>query len=375
MNKLLLILILFLLIISCKNKKTSGDAENINIYLTQKKTLIDSLSKFEDYHYYGQLRENEYLKLMDSIYDLKINFIDKNFKHLNKEFVFVEKNTFKYQKLSNLALYEQTRRMLTGDKDFKVSDNYYTNLFNRVDLTDERLAEIPDYINFVDSYFWRITKKQLEENDSIDFYLTYTENIAKATNNKEILQALAYNVGKYKLGRTKELDQVYFIIKGLITDTAYINQIEPKYKAFKKIEKGAVSPPFRFNDINGNLVELENLKGQIVFIDIWSTTCLPCMAEIPYFKVLQDEFKDRKIKFVSINVIDSIETWRKTVKEKQLDGILLHSSDNNDSFFKDYLVRGIPRFILLDKDGKIIDSNAKKPSDTKLKEQLYSLLK
>jgi thiol-disulfide isomerase/thioredoxin len=374
MNKLLLILLLPILIISCKNKKSLREDEDINIYLAQKEMLVDSLSKLEDYHYYGQLEEKEYLKLMDSIYNLKIKFIDKNFKHLDKEFVFLEKSTFKYQKLSNLALYEQTRRMLTEDENFKVSSKYYTNLFKGIDLSDERLAGISDYINFVDSYFWRITKNQLEDNDSTDFYLTYIDYIARTTINKEIRQALSYNVGKYKLSRTKELDKVYTKIKGFITDTAYINEIEQKYKTLKKIEKGAVSPSFSFNDINGDLVSLKDLKGQIVFIDIWSTTCLPCMAEIPYLKALQDEFKNEKIKFISINVIDSIDTWKKEVKEKQLGGILLHSSDNKDSFFKDYLVRGIPRFILLDKDGKIIDSSAKRPSDPKLKEQLKGLI-
>jgi thiol-disulfide isomerase/thioredoxin len=367
-------MMLSLLIISCKNRKSSGDDADVNIYLAQKEILIDSLSKYEDYHYYGQLKEKEYLELMDSIYNLKIKFIDKNFKHLDKEFVFIEKNTFKYQKLSNLALYEQTMRRLNNDEDFKVSFKYYTNLFKGIDLSDEKLVGISDYLNFVHSYFWRITKNQLEGNDSTDFYLTYTDNFAKAIDNKKLLQALSYDLGRYRLYRTKELDKVYARIRAFITDTAYINEIEAKYKTLKKIENGAVSPSFSFNDINGKLIELKDLRGHIVFIDIWSTKCPPCMAEIPYKKILQEEFKSEGIKFVSINVIDSIDNWRRTVKEKQLGGILLHSSDNHDSFFKDYLVRGIPRFILLDKEGKIIDSNAKKPSDPKLKEQLKELI-
>ena len=365
---------LSLLIISCKNRKTSGDDSDVKVYLAQKEILIDSLSKFEDYHYYGRLEEREYLELMDSIYDLKIKFIDKNFKHLKREFVSMEKNTFKYQKLSNQALYEQSRQNLTNNLDFKVSTDYYTNLFKDIDLLDERLVTIPDYMNFVYSYFWRITKEQLNDNDSTDFYLTFLDIIEKETNNKKLLQALSYDIGRYRLSRTKELDKVYDKLKYFIKDTAYLNEIEPKYKTLKKIEKGAVSPSFSLNDINGDLVSLKDLKGQIVFIDIWSTTCLPCMAEIPYLKKLQEEFKNDEIKFVSINVIDSIDTWRNAVKENQLGGILLHSSDNKNSFLTDYLLRGIPRFILLDKDGKIIDSSAKRPSDPKLKEQLKGLI-
>jgi thiol-disulfide isomerase/thioredoxin len=213
----------------------------------------------------------------------------------------------------------------------------------------------------------------LNDNDSTDFYLTYLDIIEKKISNKKLLQALSYDVGRYRLYHTKELDKVYDKLKYFIKDTAYLNEIEPKYKMLKKIERGAVSPSFSLNDINGELVSLEDLKGQIVYIDIWSTTCLPCMAEIPYLKELQGVFKNEEIKFVSINVIDSLEHWEKTVKEKQLGGILLHVPGRKNSFLTDYLVRGIPRFILLDKDGKIIDSSAKRPSDPKLKEQLDKL--
>ena len=44
-------------------------------------------------------------------------------------------------------------------------------------------------------------------------------------------------------------------------------------------------------------------------------------------------------------------------------------------FFEDYFVSGIPGFILIDEKGKIIDANAYKPSDPKLKEQLEELLR
>ncbi|MDD7913793.1 TlpA family protein disulfide reductase [Polaribacter ponticola] len=59
---------------------------------------------------------------------------------------------------------------------------------------------------------------------------------------------------------------------------------------------------------------------------------------------------------------------------KKLGGIQLFAPNENISFFKDYQVTGIPRFILIDKNGRIIESNAKRPSNPKLKEQLQNLL-
>ena len=61
------------------------------------------------------------------------------------------------------------------------------------------------------------------------------------------------------------------------------------------------------------------------------------------------------------------------IKEKELKGVQLFSANKNADFFKFYNVSGIPRFILLDKEGKIIESNAKQPSESTLDNQLQLL--
>jgi len=62
------------------------------------------------------------------------------------------------------------------------------------------------------------------------------------------------------------------------------------------------------------------------------------------------------------------------VKEKEMDGIQLFAPDDSISFIKDYFVSGIPRFILIDKNGIIIDANAYKPSDPKIKKLIEEYL-
>ena len=68
--------------------------------------------------------------------------------------------------------------------------------------------------------------------------------------------------------------------------------------------------------------------------------------------------------------------WKQFVKDKELTGIQLLSDNSfKTSITKDYKIGGIPRFLLFDKEGKIIDTNAKRPSNTMLKKQLLQLLK
>jgi len=351
-----------------------GDGASENNYLIQKGILTNSLKKVEDYRYYGKLEENNYIALSDSVYNIKINLYKKYANDFDSSFDFLEKNTLKYQKLHSQALYEVTRQAVIGDKNFKVSPEYYPNLFKEIDLSGDKLTNISDYVNFIDGYIWHLTKRQLEKNDTTDFYLTYLTNVEQTIKNQKLKQELAFSIGNNKLERTSELVRSYAIIKSLLSDSNYLKAVEPKYQRLKKITKGSISPSFKLNDINGKVVALDDLIGHVVYIDIWSTTCLPCMAEIPYLKGLEKHYQSKEIQFVSINIIDSEERWKNIIKEKGLKGIQLYAGDGNISFLKDYLVRGIPRYILIDKDGTIIDSSAKRPSDPKLKGQIDKLI-
>ena len=86
----------------------------------------------------------------------------------------------------------------------------------------------------------------------------------------------------------------------------------------------------------------------------------------------------KNIQFVSISVDNKKDRdkWLNFVKEEELTGVQLFSEDAfNTAIAKDYKINAIPRFLLFDPEGKIIDADAKRPSDPELKQQLLQLLK
>jgi thiol-disulfide isomerase/thioredoxin len=167
--------------------------------------------------------------------------------------------------------------------------------------------------------------------------------------------------------------------KSIETDLLRLNIIEAKYLSRKKTQKGAISPPFSYENIDGNIdgniVTNEDLKGKYVYIDLWATWCGPCLREIPYFDTLQTVFEGQNITFVSICQNDTKERWKATVAKKELKGVQLFAEDDGGQFYEDYQVTGIPRYILIDPLGKIVNSDAKRPSDKRLVAELESLVK
>jgi len=352
----------------------NGEGSIENNYLIANKALVDKLKEIDDYKYFAKREEEPFLLLMDSIYQVRLNLLTEIENKICDEFEYMEKSKLKYEYLRKKALYNVSRHIILEDKSFEVSKNYYANLFKDINVNDSILINVNDYIRYVSSYLWEETNKIVGDNDSIDFYLAYMQVLNEKIETTNLKERLSYDVGSIKLARTKELDQVYNLVVQNLSNEKYLKRVQAQYNTLKRIEKGAISPDFQFEDVNGNIVELKDLRGKIVYIDIWSTGCGPCMAEIPYQKKLEKFCKGKNIHLVAINILDDSEHWKKTVKEKQLGGIQLHASDERDKFFKDYVVRGIPRYILLDENGRIIDSSAKRPSDEKLIEQLDKII-
>ena len=138
------------------------------------------------------------------------------------------------------------------------------------------------------------------------------------------------------------------------------------------LKAGMASPDFRYRDVNGKIVTLKSLRGKYVYIDVWAMWCGPCCAEIPHLKELEQKMRGKKIVFVSMSVDESRKAWLKYVKDKKMGGVQLNA-EGKEEFMKAYHINGIPRFILLDKKGKIVDADMTRPSDPETLKRLLEL--
>ncbi len=154
-----------------------------------------------------------------------------------------------------------------------------------------------------------------------------------------------------------------------------VQQHEEKSFVKNKLAKGIASPKFvNYENHKGGTTSLDDFKGKYVYIDLWATWCKPCKDEIPHLKKIEKQFHNKNIEFVSIS-LDSkklYDTWKQMVVDKQMSGVQLFAKEDR-SFEQAYRVTGIPRFILIDKEGNIVDANAPRPSNPKLVTLLESL--
>jgi len=146
------------------------------------------------------------------------------------------------------------------------------------------------------------------------------------------------------------------------------------YSKMFLLQKGNPAPNFQCIDQTGKAVSLSYFKGKTLCIDVWASWCSGCFNEFTYYDKLKQNLSS-KINFISISVDDKKDIWLNTLQKKNLEGIQLWAPNGKDSeFTSDYylLECGLPCFIIIDSDGKIIDSRAPRPSEN-LEEVLKSI--
>ncbi|MBR6944830.1 MAG: TlpA family protein disulfide reductase [Prevotella sp.] len=126
---------------------------------------------------------------------------------------------------------------------------------------------------------------------------------------------------------------------------------------------------FTYPDITGKKHSLSDYLGKVVVVDVWATWCAPCKAEIPHLETLEKEMKGKDVVFISVSIDTDQAKWEQFVKEKGLGGVQLISY-NKGVIVDDYMLDGVPRFMVFSKQGKTVSTNAPRPSTSELKEMI-----
>ena len=340
--------------------KYKGKGSIENQYIIEKLKITSQISDEELY----KLDEMEFLNKVNEI-KTTISALYNTIKFSNAYFKEKEVANINYLEQKHILFYKNYHQLHAHLKGFQVSD-VFPKFDKKIDLdNDADFLFSHEYQKLATLKFFNNIKFN---GTNIDFIIAKIINIKvlKSQNLKNfIIHNSIYDVNIDNANYEKIYQEYLFI-----TNNPKLKEsLSAIYNTIIATQPHKASPQFHYENQKGGKTSLESLKGKYVYIDVWATWCGPCLKEVPSLKKVEEEYQGKNIQFVSISVdnIKDRQKWSNLVNQKKLGGIqLLADLDFSSEFIKAYEIKEIPRFILIGPDGNIVNSNAPKPSETKL---------
>jgi thiol-disulfide isomerase/thioredoxin len=262
-------------------------------------------------------------------------------------------------------------------KQHPVLPEGYYNPIRKMDMDDEESFNNDKSYRTLVIENWRLTSKEEMAKDPNLTLVNFVEGKIKDIKSTKIKDQIVSMLFRQMSLKNKNYEKDYPRIMDMLSDDKYKARLTTRYESVNNTKPEMAAPSFNYENFKGGTTSLKDLKGKLVYVEVWATWCGPCIKEMPALTQLIKDFKGQDIEFISISVDskNDYEKWRKMVPEKNVGGMQLFADKGLKSdFMKAFSVGLIPRSILLDKQGKIITHKAPRPSATNTKSYLDSLL-
>lgn len=358
-------------------------AENNYNVLESKYNILEELNS---YSRYGDAIE--YKQHIDSIIKLNYSLWNKYPKeNLDPLFVLQTTTSLQYKHVNALWMYKigfdpKTNKYfnksvpdnyfhfldtLSFNRDECVNNSHFTTalmryLFEKFDMTS--LMNLP--VEWSD-----------EEKAKVAFKNRYNyrkENLRSDVLELEVVSMFRQSVKGIKPEMKVFFDSIYNDYMGYAKNEKYKHWLTNHLQKLNKLNSGILAPDIELLNIKNEKVKLSDYKGKVLYVDFWATWCAPCKVNMHDSKILSTKFDENEVVFVYINVKDEVKAWKSFLKNSNLDGLHLYADKKtSDELYNAYNIYGIPKYVLIDKDGKIVNSAAEVPS--KAEAEIRKLIK
>ncbi|MDR3007090.1 MAG: TlpA family protein disulfide reductase [Sphingobacterium sp.] len=369
----------------------AGTAAVTNTHIAQFQRLYYA-SELSDHNKNYQAVKNydpvQYMRFNDSIrqkgkalYEQFVNSYSPN-EESKKWALFESENTY-YEHIVFYATDHQSANNLgLMDTAFVIPKGFYEKLAQRLPLQKENLANTNSILTFSSFFKLYINEKlnALGRKDS-DWFITPSGEllVPKAIADSVVLHSIvdfvsdpllreimiSHHFSKaFQKQDIKPYEKFHAIRTKYIKSPYLRNLLQQEYLTTKsRVEHPELNSRAIFKEMQSSPVKgimddiLLSNKRKVIYIDFWATWCAPCLSEFPNSKQIEAYFHNKDVSFVYLCLDSDFDKYKATISRYDLGGQHYFLSAKQSSAIRElFNANGIPFYILIDKDGRILET-------------------
>ena len=204
--------------------------------------------------------------------------------------------------------------------------------------------------------------RALNENDYNKLRTVFTSKNSALHN--EYLERLKFPL--QNSGCTQGLKSIEPLIEENVADSPLKAEVLEMYRLFTRIMPGNPAPLSTLKDPEGKEYTFADFKGKVLVIDVWATWCHSCLANMHKFTGMRHWFRrESDVCFITVSIdrSEDKEVWLEALQKHNMQGMLnlFPDCEAQSQFESDFMISGVPRYIIIGKKGEIVSAHAPTP--------------
>jgi thiol-disulfide isomerase/thioredoxin len=339
----------------------------------------------EENRYFGRQKPYDFLAVTNKLKNYmneKIDSISRNMKP--------EKAAIDW--MYSYIKYKAAEELFQYGRNYKgeLPQDYYDFVDELEEQKIEDLKCSQYYEDFIQEYYHLYKRSGFEErfvesgnkisNDSISagisIYFDIINEFATSKIPKELILTKSYVHFIRKYPNT--VDSLYQKYTQLVSNQEYQRFIKQQLdiKRIVVVEQKTIDDLIKLEYIGEIFSELKEIhKNKIIYIDLWGTWCKACIMQFHFSNELHERLKNKPIEFVYLCCKSKKDKWQDGIEKYKLQGThYLLTQDQYSVFSSEFNFTGLPRYMIIDKNGNIVNDNAQGPNNVNLYSELSELV-
>ena len=265
--------------------------------------------------------------------------------------------------------------LLRWTKSEEIKDKAFASTM----FTDESIVNSRFGMGYFQNFIIQVVLEGKTDRSRSMEYINYKEAYDKLPNHMPEGELL-------KLGRETSLFKMVEYKEPYVEISDYLNEYMMTYQDSTFLDKFTaqfllgyeqqISEKVGLNLLkaDGSVIRFQDIlienKGKVIYIDYWASWCAPCIEAMPYAEALRNEYANENIIFVYLSSDNDQSAWKKAAERyglSNLENSYLSLNHKNSDWVQSLKIQTIPRYLIIDTNGKLVESDAPGPKDPNIK--------